>query len=167
MNLYLLRHGVADEPDASGNMADADRPLTNKGERRTLATAQALRRLEIGFDLILSSPYLRARQTAEILADALDLRKRLEFCETLAPGGKLRKLITEISSRQPEPKSLLLVGHEPALSRLATLLIWGEAGPGITLKKGALCKLLTSGLQPGPCATLEWLLTANQMSLLA
>src|ERR1035438_4666613 len=71
MNLFILRHGIAVEPGTHGYEKDADRPLTPEGERKLLQIAEAMEALDLTFDLILSSPYLRARQTAEIVAEAL------------------------------------------------------------------------------------------------
>jgi phosphohistidine phosphatase len=64
------------------------------------------------------------------------------------------------------PANVLLVGHEPGLSQLISLLVAGEAGVSILLKKGSLCKLSVESLKPGRCATLEWLLTPKQMALM-
>ena len=71
MNLYILRHGVATDPAAHEFAKDADRPLTPEGKRKLRQVAEAMEALELSFDLILSSPYLRARQTAEVIAAAL------------------------------------------------------------------------------------------------
>ena len=75
MDLYLLRHGIAVEPGSPGYAKDADRPLTPEGERKLGQIAEAMEALELSFDLILSSPYVRARQTAEIVAATLKARK--------------------------------------------------------------------------------------------
>ena len=75
MKLYILRHGIAVEPGTPGYETDADRPLTSEGERKMRQIAGAMEALELSFDLILSSPYLRARQTAEIVAEVLTARK--------------------------------------------------------------------------------------------
>lgn len=123
--------------------------------------------LELSFDWILSSPYLRARQTAEIVAECLDLRKKLELCEALTPDGSTKKLLQHIEQRQPRPEDLLLVGHEPHLSQLISLLISGDTDIAVTMKKGGLCKLAIESLQHGQCATLEWLLGPRQLCLMA
>src|ERR1039457_7072876 len=151
MNLFILRHGIAVEPGTHGYEKDADRPLTPEGERKLLQIAEAMEALDLTFDLILSSPYLRARQTAEIVAEALKARKRLEFSDSLAPP----------------PQNVLLVGHEPYLSGLVSLLASGGATLTVVMKKGGLCKLTTGLLTNGRCATLEWLLTPKQMALMA
>lgn len=167
MNLYLLRHGLAVEPGAPEYPKDSDRPLIPKGERKLWKTAQALQELELSFDWILSSPYVRARQTAEIIAEALHLHKKLEISETLTPAGNTRKLIELIHHRQPRPEHVLLVGHEPFLSELISLLVTGEPQAVVIMKKGGLCKLSAEVLEHGRCAALEWLLTPRQLSLMA
>jgi phosphohistidine phosphatase len=167
MNLYLLRHGLAVEPGTAGYAQDADRPLTPKGERKLWQIAEAMQALEISFDLILFSPYVRARQTAEIVAEALKARKKLEFSEILIPGGSAKNLIELLDRRTPAPESVLLVGHEPYLSDLISLLVSGDARFAVVMKKGGLCKLAVELLRPGRCAALEWLLTPKQMELMA
>lgn len=166
MNLFLLRHGLAVEPGTAGYSKDADRPLTPKGERKLWRAAKTMKALDLSFDLILSSPYLRARQTAAILAQALDAKDRLELSGSLAPGNPTRKII-ECLHRLPMPDNVLLVGHEPGLSQLISLLVAGDSGLSVLMKKGGLCKLSAESLKPGRCATLQWLLTPKQMALMA
>ena len=167
MNLYVLRHGIAVEPGTPGYERDADRPLTPEGERKLRQIAEAMEALELSFDLILSSPYLRALQTAEIVAKALKGRKKVELSESLTPGGSTKKLVELLNRVQPSPESVLLVGHEPYLSGLISLLVSGDAGFAVVMKKGGLCKLSTESLKPGRCAALEWLLTPKQMALMS
>jgi phosphohistidine phosphatase len=167
MDIFLLRHGVAVERGTPGYNHDADRPLTDEGERKLRDIVQAMRRLGLEFDLILSSPYTRARQTAEIAADGLKLRKKLEFSETLIPEGGTEELIELLKRRRPKPDSVLLVGHEPYLSELISLLVAGERGFPVVMKKGGLAKLEVDSLAPGRCAMLAWLLTPGQMRLMA
>jgi phosphohistidine phosphatase len=159
MNVYILRHGIAVEPGTPGYSKDSDRPLVPKGERKLCQLADALEALEISFDLILSSPYLRARQTAEIVAEALKSRKRLSLTEELTPSGSPKKLVEFIHRIQPSPENVLLVGHEPYLSEFISLLLVGNTSLSVLMKKGGLCKLSTDSLKADRCATLEWLLT--------
>jgi phosphohistidine phosphatase len=167
MNLYLLRHGLAVEPGTPGYTKDAERPLTPKGKRKLWKLAAGMQRMELDFDLILSSPCLRARQTAEIIAEAFNLRKKLELSDTLTPSGSARKLIDYLSQLDPRPQEILLVGHEPCLSQLIALLVAGQDALPLALKKGGLCKLSADSLGSGRCATLEWLLTPKQMALMS
>src|ERR1035437_7078885 len=114
MNLYILRHGIAVEPGTAGYEKDADRTLTPEGERKLGQIAESMKALELSFDLILSSPYLRARQTAEIVASAFRADQKLVLAEELTPGASAKGLIHRINSLNPTPENLLLLGHEPS-----------------------------------------------------
>lgn len=167
MNLYILRHGLAVDAAAVGLEKDSERPLTPKGERKLWRIAQALEELEISFDWILSSPYVRARRTAEILAEAQHSRKKVELSDHLTPAGSVKKLVELINRREPAPEDVLLVGHEPYLSDLISLLLSGSSQVAVVMKKAGLCKLCIEQLEPGHCATLEWLLTPKHLCLMA
>ena len=167
MNLYLLRHGIAAEPGMAGFQPDAERPLTPKGENRLRTAAKAMAKLDLSFDLILSSPFLRAKQTAEIIARNFKLRKKLAFSDDLTPTGNPRLLIQELNRFRPEPENVLLVGHEPYLGKLIALLAAGNTSLELDFKKGGLCKLEADFLLYGRCAKLVWLLTPRQMELMS
>lgn len=167
MDLYLLRHGIAEEREARSRRPDSARRLTEKGVRRVRQIARAMRELELEFDLILSSPFQRARETAEIVAETLQIEDRLQFSTHLAIPASSPRLVEQINRLQPPPKSALLVGHEPHLSGFASLLLAGTVSLDLILKKGGLCKLEVSGLQAARCAALAWLLTPRQMTLIA
>src|SRR5882762_5883878 len=111
MKLYILRHGEAGEPDDPKYKNDAERPLTLKGIQRTKLLAHALRQMEITFDVILSSPLVRARETAEIVERGLRLQGRLELNEHLAPSGDVEKLLNQLNKLRPAPGNILLAGH--------------------------------------------------------
>jgi phosphohistidine phosphatase len=167
MNLFILRHGIAVEPGTPGFDNDAGRPLIPKGERRLRAAAAAMRKLDLSFDMILSSPLLRAKQTAEIVAGELKSKKRLQYSDALAPGGSVKDLTRQLNEWRPAPENVLLVGHEPSLSRLIALLVSGGEDAAIEMKKGGLCKLEADNPRAGRCAKLAWLLTPSQMELMA
>jgi len=166
MNLYILRHGLATERSAHGYANDEERPLTPKGERKLGQAAEAMEALKLSFDLILTSPLVRARQTAEIVAEALQARKKVEIAECLRPGGNSKELIDRINRLKPRPAQVLVVGHEPYLSQFISLLVAGDSPMSVTMKKGGLCKLEVETLRHGRCASLEWLLTPKQMGLM-
>jgi phosphohistidine phosphatase len=167
MNLYILRHGLAAERDLQTFPDDSRRPLLLKGKARIRLVAQALQALEVSFDRVLSSPYLRASQTAEIVAARLGLKKRLDFCDELTPGGDPKALVRYVNRLQPVPEDVLLVGHEPDLSQLISLLISGGPTAAIEMKKGSLAKLvIETELRYARCAILAWLLTSKQLALL-
>ena len=155
MEIYILRHGIAVERGTPGNKKDSDRPLTPEGEQKMHQIAEAILGMELKFDLILSSPYKRAEQTANIVASELD--EEVTFTEFLEPDGNALELIAEINDEKPQ--RVLLVGHEPYLSQLISVLTTGDSDAAIELKKGGLCKLTTDKLTFGRCATLNWLLT--------
>lgn len=163
MELYLLRHGLAVERGEPGFAEDSARPLTPKGRRQIRKSAAAIRKLAGRFDLILSSPYLRAKQTAEIAARELAAKGRLKLSNALAPGGSARNLCRQLAREKPIPEKVLLVGHEPDLSRLASLWASGQTTLQIDFKKGGLCKLETVAPHAGKCAVLCWLLTPKQI----
>ena len=168
MNLFFLRHGLAAERDPQRFPDDSRRPLLVKGEDRIELLGAALQRLEISFDRILSSPYLRASRTAEIVAAMLRLKKRLEFRAELAPAGDPKALVHYVNRLRPDPENLLLVGHEPDLSQVISRLISGGPATAIDMKKGGLAKLAIEGeLRYARCASLAWLLTPKQLALLA
>ena len=155
MEIYVLRHGIAVERGTPGYKKDSDRPLTKEGEEKVRQIAQAMLAMDLKFDLILSSPYVRAAKTAQIVASELD--EEVTFTEFLEPDGNQLALVNQINDEKPH--RVLLVGHEPYLSGLIALLISGTAAATIELKKGGLCKMSTDKLTFGKCATLNWLLT--------
>lgn len=155
MELFFLRHGKAEDLSESAASDDFGRALTNKGIDETKALAEALERLEIVPDQILTSPLVRAKQTAEIVAKRLELKKELSETELLAPGCDLKQL-RELIGGYRTCKSLMVVGHEPDFSSMIGQLI---GGAGIEMKKGALAAVsIESSLRPG-AGVLEWLVT--------
>ena len=159
MNLYIIRHAVAVDEGTPGFESDSERPLTDKGRKKMRQIAKGLRNLGVEFDLILSSPYVRARETAEILADVFKMRKKITFTENLIPLGNPELLIGEINETYAAD-SIAVVGHEPHLSTLVGILVAGNANLDLTLKKGGVCYLTADDLHHNDHrATLEWLLT--------
>lgn len=163
MDLFLLRHGIAIDRGSPGFEDDSQRPLTPKGAARIHRIAQASKRLRLKFDLILSSPYLRAQQTAHIFASFYSIENKLRLTETLTPTISPAMLIGEIHETYGDALSILLVGHEPYLSTLTSMLLAGDESVALTFKKGGLCRLSVDELHYGRCATLEWLMTPRQM----
>jgi phosphohistidine phosphatase len=106
---------------------------------------------------------MRAKQTAEVVADALKLKKRLKFSNALAPGGLPAILLRQLEREKPAPRKILLVGHEPDLSQLVSLLVTGGKDLEMEFKKGGFCKFEAEKLHAGKCATLAWLLTPKQL----
>ncbi len=158
MNIYIMRHGIAEDREGGKYANDALRPLTPKGKRKVLQIAKGLRAFDVAFDLILSSPYARAKQTAEIVADVYDARDALFFSEALAVTGNPAELIEEIRVCYKDKENILFVGHEPYLSQLISMLLSGSANVSVTMKKGGVCALEADSLRYGRCAALNWLL---------
>jgi phosphohistidine phosphatase len=155
--LYILRHGIAVEPGTPG-LPDDERPLTPRGEKRMREIGRGLRRLDLKLDRIVTSPLPRARSTAEIVADALDADDLLETDDILRAGTDAATIQRWLTGRSED--RLLIVGHNPALSDLITLLVLGlsHAGsPVCELKKGGI-----AGLEPSSSSDryeLRWLAT--------
>ena len=165
--LYILRHAIAVQRGSGGFTKDSDRPLTPEGREKLRRAARAMTKLELEIDLVLTSPFVRSRQTAELVADVLHLREKLQCSEHLTPQGKYDGLINHLKHLRPVPDGVLLVGHEPHLSGLVSLLLSGTPDLAITLKKAGLCKLTLTGLTLARCASLDWLLTPKQLGLMA
>jgi len=108
--------------------------------------------------VILSSPYVRARDTAKILAGEFEMKNKIAFSDNLIPPGNFENLISEIHEKY-DVNNLALVGHEPMLSSLISWLATGNTDMRITLKKGGIAYLSADNLYQDGRATLEWLLT--------
>ena len=152
-DLIILRHGIALPPGTPG-IADDDRPLTEKGERRMAEIGQALARFELKLDRIVTSPLPRARRTAEIAARELGMSDRLENADELRAGRSASAMRSWVESR-PEER-LMIVGHNPAFSELTALLLGLNASStAIELKKGGI-----AAFHRGPEGySLDWLAT--------
>lgn len=161
MDLYILRHAIAEEHAPA--KPDSQRHLTPEGARKMRRIAKGIEALDLKFDLILSSPYYRAKETAEILAEVLGMEDDVKFSDTLISEGNPKELIEELKSKHRKQKRVVLVGHEPYLSNLISLLLSGHTNISINLKKAGFCALTVNDLHYGKCAILEWLLTPSQM----
>jgi phosphohistidine phosphatase len=167
MDLYILRHGLAGSREDWGG-SDAERPLTDKGRSRSQAAARGLALLGVAPGVILTSPYLRAAETAQLTAEVLGAP--VVEVQELEPG-RLQQSYRRLLQRYADDSSLLLVGHEPDLSACIGTLIAGSASARIDLKKGACALLRLDAAElaakasvSGPAATLLWLLTARALS---
>jgi phosphohistidine phosphatase len=161
MNLYIIRHAIAVDEGTEGYESDSERPLTDKGRKKMREIARGLRNIGVEFDLILSSPYVRTRETAEILADVFKMKKKITFTENLIPLGNPELLIGEINEKY-SVDNIAVVGHEPHLSTLVGILVAENGKLDITLKKGGVCYLSADDLHHHDHrATLEWLLTPS------
>lgn len=166
MNLYLLRHAKAIDIGTGGIRHDQDRPLAPEGEKKMRKIAAGMRQLELTFDLILSSPCLRARQTAEIVAQELGLKCQIHLTSHLAVAADLAELMAEINQQHRQSADLLLVGHEPSLGQMLSILLTGGSHLAVDFKKAAMAKVGAESLRWGRCAVLEWFLSPKQLALL-
>jgi phosphohistidine phosphatase len=158
MNLYLLRHGIAMDKD-EWKGPDSDRPLTKDGVHKMKKAAKGLRHLNLKIDLILTSPFRRAFDTAMIAAKELKLKKKMRIIKSLAVDGDPKALVRYLSQNIHNWESVILVGHEPYLSELISVLIAGQGRTGLVLEKGGLAMLSADSVTYDKSAHLEWLLT--------
>ena len=162
MNLYIIRHAIAVEPGTPGYEDDSQRPLTDDGRKKMKKIAKGIHQLDVELNAILTSPFLRARDTAKILAKEYGVKDRIAFSDNLIPPGDFEKLIKEIQEHY-NVSNLALVGHEPMLSQLISWLTTGNTDAKITLKKGGAAYLLAENLYQDHRVRLEWLLTPALM----
>jgi phosphohistidine phosphatase len=168
IKLYLMRHGIAADLGEGGVLKDADRPLTLEGRSRMKVEAAGMRELDLKFNVILSSPLLRCRQTAEAVAEVLDLQHRVKVIDSLAPGqafieseGRHAEIFLELGAYQFD--RALLVGHMPDMSELASFLLTGNRNLNIEFKKGSVCAIEVASLPPRGPGLLRWLMTPAQL----
>lgn len=157
MELVILRHGEAGDRIAASSQ-DSERQLTVAGKGEVAAVARAMKDLGLKFDVIGTSPLRRARETAEIAAKVLGIKRRLEVWDELKPEGDRKELYQRLS-RIRRDSSVLVVGHEPYLSTAISELISGGREADISLKKAGLARLELSEFSPSPRAELRWLVT--------
>ena len=166
MDLYVLRHGRAEEPDGLKYPDDRERPLTLKGIERLAQQVKGMNSLGICPKLIVTSPLVRAVQTAEVFRKGLSGKGEIEFSNCLVPWAEPREILEELREAHAAEHSVMVVGHEPHLSSLISLVSSGTLNCAIRLKKGALCKLRIPTVGPGRCGRIEWSLTPKQISKL-
>jgi phosphohistidine phosphatase len=162
LELYLIRHGIAAErgpqyPD------DTKRPLTAEGISAMKKVVRGLDELGVGFDLILTSPLVRTRQTADIVAGSRG-KPRVQNSNALTPSGTSAAVIEELAKHKHK-RRVALVGHEPNIGELAARLI-GAASP-LPFKKGAVCRIDLESLPPGGVGELRWFMPPRVLRRLA
>lgn len=165
MKLYLVRHGIATNGLPEGIRSDAERPLTNEGREETKEVAQGLKRIGVKPDLFVTSPLVRARQTAKIMSDVLAGHDDLEVCPALAPGGSLSE-VCNFLRKFNKANEIMLFGHEPDMGQLAAGLIWAGPDCQIPFKKAGVCRIDVSSLPPNSPGVLKWFVTPKIACLL-
>lgn len=153
MELFLFRHGSAESAEAAGG--DENRALTERGRDDARAVARALKRAAAAPEIILTSPLVRARQTGDLLAQALEASSMSD--DRLRPGLDLAAL-RELCSEQGCDR-LLIVGHEPDLSTLAREL----TGARVKLRAGGVARIVLDAVAPDQ-GVLHWLLSADLLA---
>lgn len=163
MDICLMRHGIA--ADLGGKIkSDAERPLTSEGIAAIEEEARGIRKLDLQFDAILTSPLVRARQTAEIVAEFLHAEDRLEICDALGIPASMPGVIKRLRDYEMT-SGVLLVGHQPDIGRLAGHLI-GQDKLWLPFKKGGVCRVEVERLHPNPYGEIRWFLTPKQVKLI-
>jgi phosphohistidine phosphatase len=159
IQICLFRHGIAVDPaEHQADPSGVTRPLTEEGILKTRAAAEGLKRMDLGFEKLLTSPWLRASQTAAIVGEVLGLGAGQELAE-LAGDRSPAELVDVLS--QNYARTMVLVGHEPLLSATAAYLL--SADLELDLKKSGACMIHVDALPPRKAAMLLWLLTPKQL----
>jgi len=156
MEIYLLRHGIAEEPGVGGR--DSDRALTAEGREKLRRVLKRVYAAGVRPGVILASPYKRAMETAQMAAETLEYRGEIVKTPALIPDASPEDAWNEISSRRNED-AILLASHEPLMSSLAAFLL-SAPSLQVDMKKGAVMRLDCGHFGPAPHATLKWMLTA-------
>jgi len=161
MEIYLVRHGAAHTKED-----DPERHLNKEGIEQCHLSGRALRRLDTMFDLVISSPKVRARQTAEIIADEVGYPKdEIKVTETLEPMAS-PKDTTSCLNNFTEKKNIMLAGHLPLLGDLASELLSESTQISLYFEAGAVCKIDVD--QPiSHTGIFRWFLTPEQLRLIA
>lgn len=160
--VYLIRHAIAAERGADWP-DDTRRPLTHQGSARMRQVVAGLKQLEIEVDVVLTSPLVRARQTAEIVVAGLKPTPAIAVLAALSPDG-VRSGVIEALAEHPNAKGVALVGHEPALGILAAWLV-GAHEP-FAFKKGGVCRIDFSESPRAGRGELVWLATPAMLRAL-
>lgn len=164
MDCILFRHGIAVEPQ-EWDGPEARRPLTAKGSEKVREAALGLLRLNMAPTHIVSSPFLRGGQTAEILREVLHDSLGISRWTELLPDAPPRLLFDRLV-KLPEDSCVLCVGHEPHLSAAAGLMVAGGAVSGLVFKKGGACSIRFDGPVKAGEGSLRWWLMPMQLRAL-
>jgi phosphohistidine phosphatase len=155
MELYVFRHGIAH--DGKPGSPDSARELTDEGRRKTASVAKAARRSGADPSLILSSPYVRALQTARIAAEECGYKGEILQTRALVPENNPEAVWNEVREHRGE-SAILMAGHEPLLSQVVAYLL---ASPSlrVEMKKAAMVRIDIDGFRTAPHGVLRWMIT--------
>jgi len=157
LELYFLRHGIAEDRAPSGR--DADRRLTEDGKKKLRRVLDRAAKAGVNPSLILSSPLKRAIETAEIAAEALQYQGEIARTGALTPDSAPRDVWAEIRAHRNQA-SILLAGHEPLFSHTVAWML-GSTHAMVEFKKGALMRIDFAAVGGEPRGVLQWMLTAK------
>jgi len=160
--LYIMRHGLAAARGGAGFADDAQRPLLPEGKEKMSEIAEGLKRAGLEFDWVVSSPLVRAIETAKIIAESLGSTGAVDVCDAMRPGGSPEEVIAFLAKR-PGRTRVLMVGHEPDLSELAGRLIGAGSHTHLAFRKGGCCLISFEEFPPRGPGRLEWWLTPRLM----
>jgi phosphohistidine phosphatase len=161
MDCVLLRHGIAVERD-EWEGPDADRPLTERGAKRVAQVVAGLNRLDVQPTHVLSSPLIRAIETAKIAHRALRVRSAVQIVDALLPDAPPDRLLSLLHGLPPD-SCVLCVGHEPHLGMVASVMLAGRSSTAFSFKKAGACLIeLPIQAKPGH-GVLRWWLPPSQL----
>jgi phosphohistidine phosphatase len=161
MEIYLMQHGKSFSEEA-----DPERSLTPEGENQIEASTRALQKMGVGFDLIVTSPKKRARQTAEIVAQGLEYPSDdIKVTEALQPKAPASDAISFLKAYEDKTR-VLLTGHLPSLGGIASDLLSEGSKVDVQFNMGGLCRV-DADLSKGGAGELKWVLPPEHLRLIA
>jgi phosphohistidine phosphatase len=166
MKIYLVRHGIAEPLGESNRYQDLRRSLTPEGVKKMREVSLGLEALGVESGLVVSSPLIRAKETAEIVAEVLKYTAPVEIWDELAPEASARQTFGKLQSCERRD-SVVLVGHQPHLGFLASLLVFGDDSLSLDLKKGSVCCIEAEQFPLQPPLPLLWMLPPKMLRLLS
>jgi len=160
MDLLFLRHGIAiDREDPKCPPNDFDRALTKEGRRKMAEATRGMAALGLAFDRIVSSPLVRARETAEIVFKGISKAPKVEISDLLAPGMDVEEVVAFLGKTGRARDTVVVVGHEPDFGDAVAQLAFGKPSDTFSLKKGGLACVELASTSPPVQGRLLWLLT--------
>lgn len=161
MDCLLFRHGIAVDREKWDGL-EAQRPLTSKGAEKTREAAAGLLRLSVFPTHVLSSPFVRALETAKLVRDVLRVRGEIQVCDELLPDAPPDKLFPILGSLPPDA-CVVCVGHEPHLGEAAGVMLFGKPVAGLSLKKAGACCITFESAPKAGQGVLRWWMTPSQL----
>lgn len=157
MQIYLLRHAIAEE--LRPGHADRSRALVPEGKKKLKEVLRLARQADTAVSLIFTSPYRRARETADMVADFLSNEAEMLETAALQPDGRAEEVWQEVRAHR-DVDSIMLVSHEPLLSAVAAYLL-NSPSFRVDFKKGALLRIDLESFGPQPHGVLRWMITSR------